>query len=376
VKRLAALVVLAVAAAVVIELVAGTPDAPEPEVESLGPLPRDATWVSPSGADRNPGTRKEPRRSLQAALNAMVPGDTLVLAPGSYAREGATIAVTRDGTADAPITIRGEPGAPRPRLLGAARIEASHVRLHHLLFDGPTGPVQERTTENPRGEQVQVVVGGDGGPFRDIEIADCEVRDSDWHAGIFVVHAEDVRILGNHIHHNGDPDDPVQANLSHGIYWDSGSGLVANNVVERNVARGIQLYPEPSGVVVTHNTIVANGRAGVQLGDRATGNVVVNNIVVFNGDRGIRSASLSGSGNRASTNLVWGNVGEVEELGTGLVLTETLTEPPLFADREYRLTRASPAVDRGIESGAVAFDRDGRKRPVGEGSDLGAYESW
>lgn len=376
-KRSAPLIILVIGAAIagVLLLRPSSDEEPIP-VAALGSVPADARWVSESGSDSDPGTRSQPWQTLGRALESLAPGDTVVLASGTYGEVGETTVIDRDGAEGAPITIRGEPGEERPQILGAVAVEASYVRLDHLLLDGPTGSVKEPTGDNPRGEQVQLVLGGEDEDVRGISVTDSEIRDSDWHAGIFIAHAEDVAIVGNHIHHNGDAEDPAQENQSHGIYWDSGSGLVANNLIEGNVARGIQLYPEPSGVVVTHNTIVGNGRAGIQLGDEASGNLIVNNIVAFNGDRGIRSSSLEGRGNVARTNLAWDNVGVIEELGTGLTVTDTIAEEPSFSDAEYRLERDSPAVDRATPLGTVGLDRDGRSRPVGEASDIGAYESW
>ena len=57
-----------------------------------------------------------------------------------------------------------------------------------------------------------------------VEISDSEIRDSDWHAGIYLSAANDVRITGNYIHDNGDFGDPSQANDSHGIYFSRARG--------------------------------------------------------------------------------------------------------------------------------------------------------
>ena len=374
--------VLAAAVAVALALTGGDDGTTEPaviaaEVDALGPVPADALWVSPDGSDAGPGTAERPWESIDKALGSAGPGGTVVLAPGTYGALGETIEIVRGGEPGAPVTLRGAPDGPRPRILGAFRIRTSHVRLAHLLLDGPTGTVQDATDENPRGEQVQLAIDAAGPTLEDIWIYDCEIRDSDWHAGIFLTHAEDIRIVGNHIHHNGDPEDPAQENLSHGIYWASGSGLIANNVIEANVARGIQLFPEPSGVAIVNNTIIENGAAGVQVAKYSSDNLIANNVVAFNGDIGIRSDSLARGGNVASTNLLWDNAGVLEEPGENLVITETIAEDPGFAEAGgYELSQGSAAVDAADPENATPFDILGRERPQGAAPDIGAYESW
>lgn len=99
--------------------------------------------------------------------------------------------------------------------------------------------------DNPKGEQVQVWLQG-----ANLELNTSEVRDNAYHAGIYAYKATNARILRDYVHDNGDRTQPNQANLDHGIYFDSGSGLVANNVIEHNYAHGVQLYPSPHDVSV------------------------------------------------------------------------------------------------------------------------------
>ena len=56
--------------------------------------------------------------------------------------------------------------------------------------------------------------------------SESEVRDAE-SQGVYLDGADDVRLVGNHIHDNGDKDDPAVANLHHGIYFKSGSGVIA-----------------------------------------------------------------------------------------------------------------------------------------------------
>jgi hypothetical protein len=152
--------------------------------------------------------------------------------------------------------------------------------------------------------------------------------------------------------------------------------VVANNVVTRNLARGIQLYPNAMHVEVIHNTIVRNGRAGVQLGGKASHNEITNNIIAANGDAGIRSHALTGVGNRGARNLLWRNGGDEDgpqAEPAGVELTGTIVaDPELTGD--WCPGAGSPAVDRASASD-IARDGFGRlRRRAASRPDIGACE--
>ena len=164
------------------------------------------------------------------------------------------------------------------------RLTGNWLRLRNLVYDrnyAYASPVDLACT----GEPLHVL--GD-----DIELRGLEVRNGN-QSGIFLGGADRATIEGNWIHDNG-----THANADHGIYWSSGSGgTIANNVIERNLVYGIQMYPSPTGQLITQNTLVANGRAGIVLSG-ASNVVVVNNISAWNREEGIRTGSGSNSGCR------------------------------------------------------------------------------
>jgi parallel beta-helix repeat protein len=287
-------------------------------------IPSDARYVSASGgSDSNSGSATAPWQTLAKAVSSVGPGDVVVLEPGTYGGLGVTTNVTRSGSAGDPIVFTSEPGASRAIIRGYVRVIASHVRLDSLVFDGPTGGIVAKSSSNPGGEEVQVsIMYG-----TDVTMSNSEVRDNDWHAGVFVSEASDVRLLSNYVHDNGDA--AAGANLDHGIYWCSGSGTIEGNVVEDNVAYGIQLYPTAAGVTVSHNTIVGNRSGGIVVGNEAAGNQILDNVVADNSHYGIRGYNLTGSGNVARGNLVWKN-GE-DTAGTGISFSGTIVADPATA---------------------------------------------
>jgi parallel beta-helix repeat protein len=283
-------------------------------------LPADALHVSPTGSDDNPGTAQRPWRTLDHAAEAARAGQTVAIHQGTYSQPGRITRFDRSGTAGAPITFVGMPGEELPRVLGQLRIDGDYVNVRRLLADGPTGAVAQVTPENPGGEDVEVWIRGSHSM-----LADSEVRNSHWHAGVYVSEgAQDVSVLRNHIHDNGNFGNPAQANLDHGIYWDSGSGRIAGNLVEHNHAFGVHLYPDATGVVVEDNTIRNNGRDGVIVSERSSHNLITGNLV--SGNRlGIRSYELTGAGNVVRDNQVWANhEGNLVETD-GLILQRNIT---------------------------------------------------
>ena len=348
---------------------------PRPEIPRAPTSSGRQLYIASQGSDSNPGTRRAPWRTIAKALRTARPGDTVVFRAGTYGARGTTTTVEVSGTPTAPITFRGLAGEPKPKLLGHLKITGSYLRFSDLLFDGPTGQVKEIDTENPKGEEVQIAIEGDH-----VQMLHSEIRGSDWHAGIFLSGADDVSVVGNYIHDNGDDGSccyELQENASHGIYFSSGSGLIANNVIEHNLARGVQLYEGPHDVIVTENTIVRNGRAGVQVANDTANSTVANNIVAYNGDTGVRSDSLSGTGNVVINNLAWhnshGNIGPETD---GLKLVDNIEAAPLFVSpTNYRLRSGSSAVDAANASLAVGEDYDRVRRPRGAAPDIGAFEA-
>lgn len=325
--------------------------------------------MSPRGSDGDRGSRGHALRTISAALKRVRPGGTVVVSPGVYGRRGRITRLWPSGTPENPIRLIGRRGGKRPRLRGQVRLQGDHLRVRRFIFDGPTGPVIERTGENPGGEDVQLWIRGS-----DAVVADSEVRDNLWHAGIYVS-ADGARILRNYVHDNGDASNPDNRNLDHGIYWASGEGGVASdNLIVRNVAYGLHLYPEPKGVRVLHNTLAANGRAGLIMAEQATDIDVVNNIIAFNGSP-ILDFDLSGAENLVTNNLFWGNGKTPLASPAGLGENGNVFVDPAFSgSTDYRLAPGSAAIGRALPEFTTPTDNRGRLRPS-RAADLGAFEA-
>ena len=141
-RNLAIGAALAVAVLVTVLLVRG-PAAIPPPADTPPPVATGAELhVDPAGSDRNEGTAAEPLQTIQRALDLAQPGTTILLAPGEYREQPATM---RPGAPGAPITIKGpETGQDRAgryqaTLYGTGRIfniDHSHYRLEGFTIDG------------------------------------------------------------------------------------------------------------------------------------------------------------------------------------------------------------------------------------------------
>jgi hypothetical protein len=331
-------------------------------------IPSSALYVAPGGSDSDPGTAERPWRTLEKANASARPGDVVVVRAGTYGARGTVTRLTNSGTGVAPITYVGDPAGSKPVVLGQLRITGDNVKVSGFVFEGPTGPIADGTASSRGGEDVQVWIMGDS-----VELARSEIRGNRWHAGLYLYQAEHARVVRNYIHDNGQFGDPAHANLDHGVYWDSGSGVLANNVVEHNYAYGVQLYPDVHDVVASHNTLVRNGQGGAIVAERAANNVLANNVIANNARQGIRTWNLTGSGNRAVANVLWSN-GSENFSGTGLALEGNLVADPRFGGAsDYHLLSGSPAIGRANPAYSVTDDYEGRLRAAP--ADAGAYEA-
>jgi hypothetical protein len=263
-------------------------------------------------------------------------------------------------------------------LHGNTRVNGSYVIFRGspiaapgLIFEGPTGQ---------RLGLIEVM------NTHDVTFDHVEIRNADYHAGLFQQGGYNIRVLGSYVHDNGrfnmtlTPEGSLSYNVDQGIYWDTTSGggnLIANCVVEHNRATGIQLYPDPSGVVVEENTIVNNDNYGMVV--YGTQNIVVNNILANNG--GVANNPQmninSGTNHLIDSNTFWSASSSLQGYinTTGQVVTHSLLVDPLFVNAgqgNYHLMIGSPAIGAGNLGQAQPVDKDNVSR--GAGPDLGAYE--
>jgi hypothetical protein len=358
---------------------------PPPLPPSLG----EAFFVATTGDDANPGTIREPWRSIQKAMDALGPGQVAYVRDGTY-ETGFPFGTSEDThtwaaqcSADAPCSILAFPGE-RPVLHGQIVIEGEGLRLSGFIIEGPLSD-DVSSCSGRRANQIDVTASH-------VEISRNEIRNNDYHAGINVSTGGHIQILSNWIHHNGRfalLTDPCTGNevyeTDHGIYWEAagegGGNLVANNLIHDNRAKGAQFSGQITDpVLVTENTVVENGNAGILVNGSEGGMVIVNNLVAFNGTAAPRSQIRlqQGDGHRIRRNLTFA----LDSLLAGIEnTTASATEDNIEADPEFvnptatfTVSPGSPAVDAADPDYALGYDLEGVLRPQGGSADLGAYE--
>ena len=166
-----------------------------------------------------------------------------------------------------------------------------------------------------------------------------------------------IKSRGGGIFHEGQRDEPYQANLTN--------------------------------CVVTGNR--ANRGGGIEVRNDNTMNLRFSTVAGNSGSPGAGVASTAFAQVKAFDSIIWGNEGDgqiyTEYNGTlsarycdiegGREGDGNIDADPLFSDSardDYHLTDASPCIDSAGGDGETVIDMDGDDRPQGDGYDMGADE--
>ena len=350
--------------------------------QSTGP----AYYVATTGADGNPGTISQPWKTIQKAMSALRPGERAYVRAGTY-ETGGTFGTSDDSqfwsancTATGPCSILAYPGE-RPVIHGWIKITGSYLRLTGFIIEGPLSR-DEKSCSERRAMQIEFSGG------HHVEISQNEIRNNDYHAGIYLSGVNNIHLIGNYIHDNGrftiDADPCTGSsvwNVDHGVYWSRNSGggnLVANNVFGHNRGYGVQFYPSAADVLVIQNTFVENGNAGILTYEAADRITVINNISAFN-ERSKQIKLVSGNANVVRHNIVYSPNSSLNgiENNTSSVVTDNVIADPRFMNRttkDFRVQTGSPAIDWALSSYSALVDYVLQARPRGAAPDAGAHE--
>ena len=158
---------------------------------SIGSACAEEFYVSPRGNDAQPGTEGQPWRTLQHAVNAAQPGDTIFLKAGRYLEE---VHLTRSGSMKNPLTIAAAPGEAVTVLSLLVEPGVSHLKLKDFTVRGYQNWGIELSGDNHyitlsglkiQGGEVglRLTVGHSGGvpeagPVSDITLEDCVIQNT------------------------------------------------------------------------------------------------------------------------------------------------------------------------------------------------------
>ncbi len=110
-----------------------------PDLGFADARPQRTFHVSPRGNDAHPGTAEQPWRTLGHAVQALEPGDALLVHGGTYTERVDIGSAAKDGRPDAPIQVLAAPGE-KPVLRGGDARGSFMLRLarSHWVVDGLT----------------------------------------------------------------------------------------------------------------------------------------------------------------------------------------------------------------------------------------------
>jgi parallel beta-helix repeat protein len=256
-------------------------------------------YVAPQGDDAHDGSIDRPWATLQAAVERIAPGDTIIVRAGVYAGFRASSA----GREDARLTIRAAPDehvilrrpGPRNRQNSIIEIENFAGRANYWVVEG-----------------FEVA----GSPRHGIDLRNADfvvVRGNRVHGsrrtGIFTGFSESPLIEWNECWENGE----------HGVYHSNSADnpVIRGNWLHHNFAAGIHfngdvnLQPgdgQITGALVEDNVIWANGRgggSGINC-DGLSDSLIRNNLLYFNFASGISLYAGDGA-EGSSRNRVYHN---------------------------------------------------------------------
>ncbi len=373
-------------------------------------------YVSQSGNDGNScaaaqsQTETSQKATIAAGVACLTAGDRLLIHGGTYTGMSNTIdsqsfRVPSGTSWTMPVTIGGVPGEAvsiqPPSNVSGIRLTSgspSYVIVQDVTVD------MANSSPGANAEGIFLYTAHHN-RFERVEVKN---------AASFGVHFGDAtafnEILNSRIHHNGYSGSADT--VGHGLYITSSDNLFEGNDVYDNEGYGFHIYnnsgshDDPSRNVVRNNRIRGNGLQhstayGVVIA-WGSDNVVANNVIYGNlgGIQVYTGASNTGIfnntvyGNRAEgvalqyytssqtvrNNIVYANGAAIMDYGgSGTVAADhNLTANPNFANAaagDFRPAPGSAAIDTGVAVTAVTHDFAYTPRPMGNGYDVGAFES-
>jgi parallel beta-helix repeat protein len=278
-----------------------------------------------SGSDRNKGTLARPLRTIQRLADKLKPGQVGCVRGGAYQEE---VRINHGGRSAAKRLTIESYGGERATLVGRIYIPrgSNHVTIAQMNLNGRNGA----KLPSPTVDSEDAVFSRDDVTNEHTGI--CFILGSESYG-----RAERTVLDGNRIHDCG--AEPSH-NQDHGIYLSASDGVrITNNVIFKNVDRGIQLYPDAQGTVIEHNVIDGNGEGVLFSGDgpsssntRVKSNLITNSKLRYDVESFYPSGTPAGSNNIVRSNCVFGGAQGTIAAQKGYTATLNKAIDPQYAN--------------------------------------------
>jgi len=337
-------------------------------------------FVSPDGNDSSNGSAARPWRSIRHAANAVFPGDTVHVLPGTYAE---AVTISQSGTATNRIVFISDTkwGA---LIRGSSVCQGFKTTGRYIDIIGFDISVGSFSCSQTQGIILSSHDRALGNRIHDLPCP-CNSNGGSGIATNAVDYTTtDSEASGNVIDNIKGPTNCAEVH-GQGIYLSTPNGKAFNNIISNTGRSCLDSWHAATNLVISGNTVMNCGRAGVSIGAgdapggvTNTGSIVTDNIV-RNSATGLDENGLV-SGTQFIKNLLYANTTDfslVNGTATGTVSADPLhfnyTGSAITGD--YHLRPGSPAIGAGTREGAPAEDFDGAVRPNHLRLDIGVYES-
>ncbi|MCP3103863.1 right-handed parallel beta-helix repeat-containing protein [Myxococcus sp. K15C18031901] len=272
-------------------------------------------YVSPSGNDTAAGTQAKPLRTISKALSLVGPGEVVRVLSGTYAEKLVIDSTVRAGTANAPITLRGEGKAklvPTSSGWYMAMVQRPYWRLENLEFDvrgarqvavtfagNSNGSVLANSElyGGAFGSGISTDSGARGVTLENNHIHDFDQGSTDSHGIVIAPTSQDITVRGNDIH--GNSGDSVQCLGPEGFSNDTPAKgvLIEDNHLHDNRENAVDLKT-CHDVTVRNNRMHGFTKSSTSRGEAVVVHYSAKNVVLEGNDISDAALGIAVGGNR------------------------------------------------------------------------------